>query len=219
MMNTGQATHGDWCNTRTYPTTCKYCRERVFYFSCNHGCKVFFNALGPPWPEHRCVQYLTAQYGREFVERGLAIMMMTPGVDIGRKIDRAYVARAQQQRPAPPEIVRCDPQDQRSVTDDEGLIREMAPRIDVYKRFKIADSAIGAGLLGPLAKESYAQITVHTESLGNEDNFSFTFFVKQKMVDEMELSIRDFVVFRVQALAIPERSICWICDSLMGPLE
>lgn len=218
-MNVGPATHGDWCNSRTYPTACKYCGERVFYFSCNHGCKVFFDLLGPPWPEHRCLQYLTAQYGREVVERGLAIMMMTPGVEIGRKIDRAYVARAQQQRPALPEIVRCDPSHQRSVANDEGLIREVIPVVDVYRRFKIPETPVGAGLLGPLAREPYAQLTVHTESLGNEDNFSYTFFVKQKIVDEMELSNGDYVVFRVQALAIPDHALCWICDSLMGPLE
>jgi hypothetical protein len=218
-MNADSATHGDWCNSRTYPTTCKYCGDRVFYFSCDHGCKVFFNDLGPPWPEHRCIPYLTAQYGREFVERGLAIMMMTPGVEVGRKIDHAYTAKVQKQRPALPQIVRCDPPHQRSATDDEGLIREIIPRVDIYKHFKIPGTTVGAGLLGPLAREPYAQITVHTESLGNEDNFSYTFFVKQSMVDEMGLSRDDFVVFRVQALAIPGRNLCWICDSLMGPLE
>ena len=36
-------THGDRCNTKTYPTRCKYCQKRVFYFSCDHGSKVFFD--------------------------------------------------------------------------------------------------------------------------------------------------------------------------------
>lgn len=47
-------THGDWCNTKTYPTRCKYCQEHVFYFSCDRGSKVFFDKLGHPWPVHYC---------------------------------------------------------------------------------------------------------------------------------------------------------------------
>ena len=50
--------HGDQCNTKTYPTRCKYCQETVFYFSCDHGCKVFFDELDKPWPVHRCPEYL-----------------------------------------------------------------------------------------------------------------------------------------------------------------
>ena len=49
--------HGSWCNTKTYRTKCQYCRKRVFYFSCDHGCKVFFDALGDPWPLHYCEEY------------------------------------------------------------------------------------------------------------------------------------------------------------------
>ena len=49
--------HGYWCNTKTYPMKCQYCHEKVFYFSCDHGCKVFFDELGDPWPEHYCEEY------------------------------------------------------------------------------------------------------------------------------------------------------------------
>ena len=51
------AVHGDWCNTKTRPTRCKYCQGDVFYFSCDHGCKVFFDELGDPWPRHYCEEY------------------------------------------------------------------------------------------------------------------------------------------------------------------
>ena len=54
------AAHGDWCNTKTYPINCKYCNKQVFYFSCDQGCKVFFDELGPPWPIHRCPEYIAA---------------------------------------------------------------------------------------------------------------------------------------------------------------
>lgn len=50
-------THGSWCNTKTRPTKCQYCQEKVFYFSCDHGCKVLFDELGDPWPRHYCEEY------------------------------------------------------------------------------------------------------------------------------------------------------------------
>ena len=48
------AIHGWWCNTKTYPTHCPSCNHPVFYFSCDCGCRVFFNKLGQPWPIHSC---------------------------------------------------------------------------------------------------------------------------------------------------------------------
>lgn len=47
-------THGPWCNTRTYPTTCRQCKASVYFFSCTHGSRVFFDNLGGSWPIHRC---------------------------------------------------------------------------------------------------------------------------------------------------------------------
>ena len=47
--------HGPFvCNSRAYPTSCRYCSRGVFYFFCDHGSKVFFDDLGGRWPEHNC---------------------------------------------------------------------------------------------------------------------------------------------------------------------
>ena len=47
--------HGPYvCNSRAYPTSCRYCSRSVFYFFCDHGSKVFFDGLGGRWPEHNC---------------------------------------------------------------------------------------------------------------------------------------------------------------------
>ena len=57
MVYYNGATHGSWCNTVTEPRDCRYCRSRVFYFTCDCGCKVFFEDLGPPWNKHDCPEY------------------------------------------------------------------------------------------------------------------------------------------------------------------
>lgn len=221
-MRYGEATHGWWCNSRTYPTRCKYCGERVFFFSCSCGSKVFFQELGWPWPEHRCIQYLTAQYGREFIERGMAIMMMTPGVDIGRKVDRNYTDKVKQQLAVSrePEVVRCDPYDGCQDTEAEGIVRELIPRVDVFKRFDISEnSVIGAALFGPLAKDEYAQVTVHTGALAGEDNWSFTFFVSRKLLDQKRIVKGDFVTCKLRAFTVHGRGTVWVCDDLRGVFE
>jgi hypothetical protein len=53
-------THGSWCHAKTIPMTCKYCGEKVFFFFCNCGCKVFFDELGDPWPRHNCQEYINS---------------------------------------------------------------------------------------------------------------------------------------------------------------
>lgn len=58
--------HGRDCNTKTFRTTCKYCKQEVFFFSCTCGSRVFFDDLGDPWPFHRCEEYRRAQFGYYF---------------------------------------------------------------------------------------------------------------------------------------------------------
>ncbi len=219
-MTWGLATHGIWCHARTYPTHCKYCGEAVFYFTCDCGCKVFFDDLGPPWPEHRCLQYLVAQYGKEIVEHGMAVMMMTPGVEVGRKIGQEYAQRVQRELDRGermPEIQRCDPYDG-ALPQEEGIVRELVPSVDMFKRFNIPkDSAFGVSLLGPLARGKYAQVTIHTGALAGEDPCSFTFFVSAELVKRAGIVRGDFVTCRLRGLTIPGREVVWLCEKLTGP--
>ena len=54
MIYYNGATHGAWCNTKTRPSDCRYCGSRVYYFTCDCGCKVFFEDSAPPWDQHKC---------------------------------------------------------------------------------------------------------------------------------------------------------------------
>lgn len=49
-----ERTHGWWCGARTRPIRCRMCRAEVFWFSCDCGSSVVFDALGSPWPVHDC---------------------------------------------------------------------------------------------------------------------------------------------------------------------
>ena len=50
---------------KIYQTHCRYCGKDVTYYEKKHASgrtsKVFFDALGKPWPRHRCREYLNRQ--------------------------------------------------------------------------------------------------------------------------------------------------------------
>src|SRR4051812_23230577 len=127
------APHGEHCNSRTFPMRCKYCGQHVFYFSCDHGCKVIFDSLGPPWPEHKCMGLWASQYGKEFVEMGFAHMMMLPGIE-RKYTQRIEQANQQRVRPAKqePHILRQAPYVNAS-TEEDGIVRELIRDVDVLK--------------------------------------------------------------------------------------
>lgn len=217
-MIIGDGTHGYWCNSKTYPTRCKFCGEKVFYFTCDHGSKVFFDSLGVPWPLHDCFERKIAEHGADVIARGLATMMMTPGIDIGPRIDTKYAEKVINANDAPrePEIVRCDPRPG-DIVEEDGIVREIIQRVNLFKRFKTReDSLIGRALLGELANRDWAQLTIHTGSLGGDDNFSYTFLVDRKLFGQKGPIKGDFVSCRLRAYAVPRFDPLWVCDDLRG---
>lgn len=223
-MPYGEPSHGWWCNARTYRTHCKYCGDPVFFFTCDCGCKVFFDELGWPWPEHRCTQYLIEQYGREFVERAMSVQMMLPGRSAAEHriaSDYADVVHQRHETPRPPlpHIVRCDPFEGQKACD-VGIVREIIPQTDVSKKMDIAnDSVFGIQILGPLARDKFGQLTIHTGDLAHEDAKSYTCFVSQRFLRDSGIIRGDVVFFELRALSIPGRRVVWLCERLESPFS
>ena len=47
--------HGPECSVeKSYWTTCGSCGQRVYFWSCSHGSRVIFDAIGGGWPKHMC---------------------------------------------------------------------------------------------------------------------------------------------------------------------
>lgn len=47
-------THGPFCQTLVYGTSCRHCRQEIFVLQCSCGSAVLFDEIGPPWPKHAC---------------------------------------------------------------------------------------------------------------------------------------------------------------------
>lgn len=211
--------HGAWCNARTYPTTCQYCGQRVFYFSCDCGCKVFFDSLGPPWPEHYCIEYAVHVLGSEVVQKAMAERMKTPGrwgpgERIASEYERVISERAQAPKRQAPRLIRRDPQLDKRV-QAVGYVREMSQSINVYKRFDIPEqSVLGDAFLGQLANEPFAQITLHTGDLSCNDGDSFTTLTATRLLEESTIGLGSLVEFVLLGCEVRERDRYWLCQHI-----
>ena len=47
-------THGPFCQTLVYPTSCWYCQQQIHVLQCSCGSAVLFDEIGPPWLKHEC---------------------------------------------------------------------------------------------------------------------------------------------------------------------
>lgn len=169
--------HGSHCNARTYPTQCKYCHKRVFFFSCDHGSKVFFDELGAPWKQHACIQMRIELLGKERIEQEIANRMMSSSISADYE---RYVKHGEEQRKRDPKweehhIIRLDPYNN-AKTEEYGIIRELALDINMFKKLQIEDTPNWRRTLNKLLDKAMAQVTIHTGALGDEENNSFTFF-------------------------------------------
>ena len=98
------ATHGWWCNTKTYPTNCPSCNQPVFYFSCDCGCRIFFNKLGQPWPIHSCHSSQSNNHVRKTSPKplGRGNTVQKPLSPTERRHDKSM---SHDRKPASPKIV------------------------------------------------------------------------------------------------------------------
>lgn len=217
MTVMGLAYHGDRCQTRTYPTTCRICRAGVFYFSCDCGSKVFFDALGDPWPQHSCRDHITYERvieyvgGKEALARGLEASMTT------LRIERTYARRVRRAAHGPKPLQR---RINRQIpykglkADETGIVREFIPAVDLYRRFDVPATAMGAALLGELGKGQFDQITMHAGALGDEDDSSFTFFMETSMRASAGIEKGNLVRCSLRGVAIPDQEPVWRCDAI-----
>lgn len=190
--------HGRWCNTRTFPLNCRYCGEEVFYFSCDHESKVFFDDLGPPWPQHNCGRTETPVDNRpstipsipgiNWIRGGQARSNLLPGLvrgtdSIDQEIVRRVVRESQNKNR---EIVRIEPLG----STPEVIIGKVQDRVepDLPKRYGIDRNSIGYGeLANKIGDADPIQFTVLVDDLASDpeaiDYLSYTFLCAKDLVD------------------------------------
>lgn len=208
------AIHGWWCNARTYPTVCRYCGRAVFYFSCDCGCKVFFDELGPPWPRHLCLPYLEATYGQAMATRLLEMHRLRAGEEISIEPEYAKTITDRQHNLVHPHrLIRQDPFSNGKIREI-GYLREVGAPIDAYHAFGLPRSRFADALLGDSAERTYVRITLHTGDLSREDGNSYTGFVDATLFAASRAKRGDLVQFYLTTWEIPGCPAVWLCQRL-----
>lgn len=199
------AIHGDWCGARTLPTRCRYCSQDVYYFSCNCGSKVFFSELGDPWPLHRCVPGLTAMYGREFVEYGMAMQMKQHVASkLKSPIEKRYedVVKGQlaKRKSSGDAWIQRISASAGSDFEDAATLKEIDMKVDVARRLKVAGSGMASAFLGVLGKKDHGQVTLHAGGLEAAKAESYTAFIPSDLLIKLKASRGDLVHARLKAV-------------------
>lgn len=200
-MDVSGGTHGWWCGSRTYPTRCRDCGAEVYYFSCNCGCKVFFDNLGWPWPIHDCTPYLQAQ--RQ--------------IQLQEEYAQRMVEQCERRQRLDMPIIRRDPLEN-SVIEEIGVVREFLPKVNVYKNFNLPPQGpIATQLLGNLADEDYAQVTIHAGDLGGDTLSSYTFLIRANTWRDLGAARGDILTFTISCKCIPGCAPYWLCTAISWP--
>ena len=206
--------HRPGCRTSIWPTSCPDCGDRIFYFSCSCGSKVFFDLDEPPWHPHeeRCIPYLvryllTAEHRsvpdiREAVE--------TFAFDRGLEVPSAvydYLQRADTSSHAPPLVRRQVPRN--NEVDVFGTIMEVNPGVNFLKRFDLPNNSLGRGLLGRLLDEPYIEAKLRTDPNSAGVVEEYVFFASQRMLGENSLGRGLLVFVTLGPLSLPGRTTYW----------
>lgn len=211
------ATHGWWCNAVTFPTKCRDCNEAVFYFHCDCGSAVFFDALGEPWPIHDCETPWTRKLTRWTDESGAINVELAPGITARRPpqgtIDAAVATDAQsrKQRSDPIKAIMPDANASATIT---GVLREKAVQVDVAATLRLPGAtAMTAAFLGPLGKGRWGKITVHAPSPKEEVLHSYTAWVPTDALLRVGGTIGAAVTLGLYSLAVSGTGRFWVCSA------
>lgn len=216
--------HGEWCGTRTWPTHCSSCSGEVFFFTCNHGSKVFFDELGPPWPVHDCDTSWTRDLPRTVTGGGEIIVELRPGIRVIRSsedpdsfaIEQRSVSKARtvKKKRIQNRIEAVNPPRRPWKESQIGTLRELRPSVNPTKVYKVKDTSMGRAMLGPIGVQEVGRITVHVTYSSDEPIDNFTTWIPTKLLQDELLTKDVTVAFDLETVNVPGHGYVWFCDRI-----
>ena len=181
------------CTSRKFPLNCRYCGQRVVYWECNHGSKVFFDppdrgehryscpamSGAPPTPPRASGKVALANIAGVSSSVQPDDYDLMPGVRRAKGDSLANLKRSWARMPkaSERETVRVDPLGEKSET----LVGEISAafEIDLTAQLGISPNSIGAAILGKTFPGlRVTQITILVDDFLNDtdavDKMSYT---------------------------------------------
>ena len=223
------ATHGYWCNTKTFPLTCKFCGSRIYFFECDHESRVLFDSLGPPWPLHDCLmtaskistsptndELYDALQRVEFSVRDDRTSGLLPGLrSFSGRIDPAIVTRVGQSESRTRDTMRVDPMGGEEA--HIGTVTHLG-RISLEKRFGIVSDSMGARMIyDVLGSSDIAQVTILVDEFAldpdAEDLLSYTFWCSVGSLPE-SLAENDLIAATMSPVDFMGVGMTWVASAV-----
>ena len=211
------ASHGEWCGARTWPTKCPTCSENVFFFFCNCGSKVFFDELGHPWPIHDCdtswtrrLKRTTDEKGRISVELSEGITVTSAPLDIEEGFRDQVAERPNNQAIEP--IVAIAPDNDSSSKSVIGVLREINRHVSPLKFYGQDNTAMAIAMLGPIGAQEMGRITIHAPSASGEQFESFTLWIPSALISEPRIVRGITVSVIMESVEILGQGFAWFSD-------
>jgi len=140
----------------------------VYFFACDCGSKVFFDARGGSWPRHadRCLAYLLRAMHRDghsfqVIRSRIHEAAAAAGQPIPDHV--LQILRAQEYRETHRElVVSLVPEEQEHRL--EGRIHSSTPQANFLRRFGYEDTLFGRAFLGDLLNEAYVEFCVRAQA-------------------------------------------------------
>jgi hypothetical protein len=172
--------HGVWCHSKTIPMTCRHCGQKIYYFFCDCGCRVFFDNLGGDWPIHECSgsHFKKASSAKPIPKILKPTEKVLWSLITADEIEKEYKIRVRKNQSAfynsKVPILFMEAKKDISVTTTD-IIKEIVSPVNIFKIFNISkNSVIGAILSKQFKDQQYQQITIHTTNLADNTKDSYT---------------------------------------------
>ena len=206
--------HGENCNSITFPMKCPRCAEKVFFFQCDCGSRVFFDDLGRPWPIHDCDTSWTRNLIRQRGDDGSTVVILSEGVTVRRapesfRVSEAVTSGTSKPRWQDSPIEAIDPQKAGDARTVIGFVREKRPVRDVHKTYGMEPGTMGGAMLSPLSDGKWGKITIHEPNDGKLH--SYTFWVRTEDIDQAGNDKGVTARASLEALNIPRGEPVWVC--------
>lgn len=222
-----QPIHGKWCGARTYPMTCRYCGTKIFYFSCEHGSKVFFEELGQPWPLHYCPNlpqetFSTTPPDDSYNPTIIAANMMRPKREHpSLNVEPGFIVKMREHldldRKNRRGEVDMEPPPKKS-HEDLGHIKDFAERVDIFQQLKIdKNNAMAHAFLGELAEQEIARIVLVVDDPEQDDLERYSCYIPTKLLKSAGVIRGDVVNFKIKPISVPGKGVYWLCVQLESP--
>ena len=211
------AVHGPWCGAKTWPTKCPSCSDRVFFFQCDCGSRVFFDELGEPWPLHDCYTSWTRDLKRRRGRAGSVTVELSPDITVYRppegSISAEVVSKARRRQEHPDPIVAVSPSASDKVIAVTGVVREIYKQVDVFTSLNLQYSSMTVAFLGPLGQGSWGKVTIHAPSWERDVLHSYTAWVTSDNLTSSNHSKGITVMVKLRSFSVLGRDIrVWMCD-------